>query len=188
MLSRDGGHRVTSLRVPGLLFAGVAPADGHDEIIAVAEHVTPEQKQWTVSTARLDAGHLVRTGEELLYQLSSSSAGWIGARLAELDLVIDLDVRADAFVASGVLLNRPQNSIHDAVPLAPAIVARKHRAGPSVGSLDGGLQPAERDAASTASDAATPDDAGLHHLGHGGDAHEIPDARSVGGTPIKPAK
>ena len=120
--------------------------------------------------------------------MAGAGAGWIGARLAELDLVIDLDVRADAIVASGVLLNRPQDTIHDAVPLAPAIIARQHRSGPATSGIDGGVPAADREANAAASDAGIAEDAGVHRPGHGSDAREIPDAHPSSSNPIKSAK
>src|SRR6185312_13809260 len=101
----DKPRKLYSFHVAGLQFARATHTGGKDEIIGVTHDRDDKRVEWRVFSARWDAGRIVKTVDEDVYQLTGQSAGWIGAELDDLDLVLDVEARADTLVASGVLLD-----------------------------------------------------------------------------------
>ena len=116
-----------SLRIPNLVFAGATHAAGKHEVIAVTAKREARQVTTGVIALRWEGGRLARTLDETAYQLTAQSAGWLGARLEDLDLLLEVEARADMVVVSGVLLGRAGQAIHLAVPLTPISLARRKR-------------------------------------------------------------
>lgn len=140
----DKPRKLYSFHVPGLVFARATHAGGKDEIIAVARDRDDKRAEWRVIAARWDAGRIIKTFDEDAYELTAQSAGWIGAELADLDLLLDVEARADTLVVSGVLLDRGGSAIRFAVPLEPISVTRRKRTVPeagTAGSGDASVQP-----------------------------------------------
>ncbi|MEZ4368662.1 MAG: hypothetical protein R2939_20665 [Kofleriaceae bacterium] len=125
--SADLAQRITAAAVPGLVFAEPARGEGKDELVVVRGERSPAKATWWVSTWRLEGGRLSRGLEEVLYEITAASAQWIGARVAELDLALEVAVRPDALVAGGLLLARAGDRLRDVVPLVPVTVARRRR-------------------------------------------------------------
>jgi len=123
----DKPRRLASVHLPGLVFAGATHIGGRDELLAVTTNRTAIQTTWSVVALRWEAGRLTRTFEDVAYQLTDRSAGWLGAQLGDLDLVLNLEARATVVVTSGVLLRRRGPLIGLAVPLAPVSLARRKR-------------------------------------------------------------
>jgi hypothetical protein len=153
------------------VFAGATHTGGKDEIVAVTRSRDDKRAEWSVIAARWEAGRIVKTFEESAYELTAQSAGWLGqSRLEDLDLLLDLEARSDAIVASGVLLGRVSGpidrpageagragtAIRLAVPLEPISLNRRKRTVPestAAGSGDASVQPLG-DASPPAGDAA----------------------------------
>lgn len=140
----DKPRKLYSSHVAGLVFARATHTGGKDEIIGVTRDRNDKRAEWRVFAARWDAGRIVKTVDEDVYQLTGQSAGWIGAELEDLDLVLDVEARADTLVASGVLLDRGGSAIRFAVPIEPISVTRRKRTVPeagTAGSGDASVQP-----------------------------------------------
>jgi hypothetical protein len=80
-----------------------------------------------VLALRWENGRLARSLDESAYQLTAQSAGWLGARLDDLDLLLEVEARTDMVVASGFLLGRGDVGIRLAAPLAPMSLSRRKR-------------------------------------------------------------
>jgi hypothetical protein len=120
-------RRLAALRIPNLVFAGATHAAGRDEVIAVTAKRDARQLVAGVIALRWEGGRLARTLDETAYQLTAQSAGWLGARLEDLDLLLEVEARTDMIVVSGVLLGRSGQAIRLAVPLTPISFARRKR-------------------------------------------------------------
>ncbi len=168
VLAADGSRRVASAEIPGLVFAGVALGDGRDELVVVRHEVAGDGRRWLVAVWRIEAGKLVRVVEEVVYEISASSAEWIGARLLELDLALEVTVRQDTMVVGGYLVDRSPPRVRGIVPLTPVTVARRRRPGPGDPGLGAGSA-----SGSAGGSATAPLDAAPHV--------EPTDARAAGG-------
>jgi hypothetical protein len=136
--------RLFSLRVPGLVFAGASHASGKDEIVGVTLRRGDKQAVWSVITARWEAGRVTKTFDEPAYELTEQNASWLGVKLEDLELMLEVEARTDMLVASGVLLSRAGAEIRLAAPLVPISLARRRRAVPDPGATgvgDASLQP-----------------------------------------------
>jgi hypothetical protein len=123
----DKPRRLVAQRLPDLVFAGATHGAGRHEVIAVTAKRDARQLVTTVIALRWEGGRLARTLDETAYQLTAQSAGWLGARLEDLDLLLEVEARADMIVVSGVLLGRAGPAIRLAVPLTPSSLARRKR-------------------------------------------------------------
>ena len=133
----DRPRRVTSVTVPGLVFAGLVRVGERVELAAVRRQRGPGSSEWLVLPLRLEAGRLVRGADERAYQLTQASAGWIGATLDDLDLALEVEVSAEVYVVRGFLLTRSQARLRDVVPLLPRVLARRRRGvEPAAGTVD----------------------------------------------------
>ena len=112
-------------RVPGLVWAAPirSDGDGHDELVAISPAEDHEQRVWTVTAFRLDAGKLVRSLDTApLYQLTAANARWIGAELRDVDLYLELTSRPDAIEVGGLLTTRAGDKLRDVVVISPTSV------------------------------------------------------------------
>jgi hypothetical protein len=128
--SRPGSERpIATLRISGLVFAAPLrnPADGRDELVAVARTDDPQQRTWSVTSYKLEGARLVKTIDSApLYQLTTASARWIGAELRDLDLYLEIQSRPDAIEVGGLLTTRIADRIRDVVVISPVPVTRRH--------------------------------------------------------------
>lgn len=185
VLAADGSRRVAGADIAGVAFFGVVPGDGRDELVVVRHEVIADRRRWLVSVWRVEAGKLVRVVEELVYEISASSAEWIGARLLELDLALEVTVRPDTMVVGGFLIDRSPPRVRGIVPLTPVTVARRRRPGgpdlavSAAGSAAGSA--ALLDAAPA--DEADARDPGAPSGGHAGSSAGPSDRGSAAGDP-----
>jgi len=134
------------IELPGLRFAAPVRGDGaRDDLVVVTERADPDQHTVAVVAYRLESGRLTRSAEQDVYKVSAASAGWIGARLSDLDLLLEVESRKDSIAVSGALVHRSGNVLRDLAPLEPVAVPRRRRPAPpeSAGESSG------RDAAVT---------------------------------------
>jgi hypothetical protein len=135
-------RRLGAMRVPGLVYAGAVygAKETRDEIVAVTLARSDDELVYEILALRWEGGRLVKTFDEVAYRVPEQGAGMLGAKLADLDLVLDVEARADVLVATGVLLGRTAATTRLAVPLTPISVARKKR--PAVDTGSGGVSDA----------------------------------------------
>jgi hypothetical protein len=128
LLARDGEKVVTSVRVPGLMFATALknPADGRDDVIAITDSRGDQARTWSLIAYRIADGKLLRIIEPTpLYQLTAAHARWVGAELRDLDLLVELTAKAETIEVGGLLAVRGGTSIRDIVVISPVTVARR---------------------------------------------------------------
>ncbi len=143
--AEDRPRRIGSIDAPGVVYAApIAADDRKDDLAVVSDRLVGDTRVVSVAIYRWDAGRLVRVADEPVYQLNAAGARWIGARVEELDLLVELEAQGDDVRVSGALISRPAKgtSIHDVAPLVPISVSRRRHAAadpvPSDGGLDGG--------------------------------------------------
>jgi hypothetical protein len=135
------------IRVSGLVFAApLRTLEGRDELVAIARADDVQQRTWTLSVFRLDAGRLVRTLEQApLYQLTAANARWMGAELRDLDLYIELSSHTDAIEVGGLLTTRINDKLRDVVVISPVVVPRHRAKSAPPEAADAGLSDAAGD-------------------------------------------
>lgn len=123
------GRVIQTLRAPGLVFAAPlrGPTERRDELIAILRQDEPQQRTWMIVVYRADGPRIVRTSDpEVLYQLSSTQARWIGAELRDVELYLELASRPDAIEVGGLLATRTGERVREIALLAPKVVTRRH--------------------------------------------------------------
>jgi hypothetical protein len=123
-----GSDKVTPIRVPNVRFAvPLRMADGKDELVAVARTDEAQLRTWSLVAFRIEGGKLVKSIDpKVLYQVSSSTARWIGAEVNEVDLYLELWSRADSIEVGGLLTTRPNGGeTRDVVVISTVSVAHK---------------------------------------------------------------
>jgi hypothetical protein len=136
----DGrAHRVALLDAPGLVFAApIAGDDGKDDLAVITERGGSDARVVELVVYRWDGTKLVRVADEDIYRLTAASARWIGARLDDIELLVELETRGDTVVATGAMVSRAGGEIRDVAPLVPVVVNVRHGAAPEPGDLDAG--------------------------------------------------
>jgi len=115
------------LKVQGLVFAAALrnPADGKDEIVAIAHNKDATRRVWSLLTFRPHEGKYQRVDSQDVYELTAANARWIGADLDDLELYLELTSRADSIEVGGLLTTRVAGKIRDIVVISPKTVSRK---------------------------------------------------------------
>jgi hypothetical protein len=132
---------LAALRVPNTVFAApLRVGDGRDELMVITRSTEPDLRSWSLVGFRFDNGKITRSIEPtLLYQVSSSSARWIGAEVRDVELYLRLAAKGDLIEAGGLLTTRPSGGpIRDVVLLSAVSVARKHAPAPREPSVGAG--------------------------------------------------
>lgn len=132
-------RRVAAADAPGLRW--VAPLRGPaglDEVVAVSERVSADGRTAVVQVLALEGGRLNRLGEVDAFRLSETSAGWIGARLADLEVRLEVTRTGDELTIGGLLIHGGTTAVIDVAPLSP-VPLRLNRRAPDRGRLDAGL-------------------------------------------------
>jgi hypothetical protein len=120
----------------------VAPiADDDRDDLAVVTERGGDARVISLTVYRWDNGHAMRVAEQDLYRLTAASARWIGGRMEDIELLIDLEARGGDIVAGGVMVSRTAGEIHDVAPLVPITVTRRERETPV--DVDAGAPPPE---------------------------------------------
>jgi hypothetical protein len=160
----DRTRRLGSLDVRGVRFAAPVRVDGRDELVVVAERTSDVDRVITVGLYRLEGGKLVRSVEQDAYRIAAASAGWIGARLGNLDALLEVEGRADALYVTGAFVHRQDEggAVRDVAPLEVVRIPRRRKpwpADPAPASTPPGLDagvPGPPDAAEAPLDAPPP--------------------------------
>jgi hypothetical protein len=162
VIAGDGERtrRIGSLDVRGVQFAAPVRVDGRDELVVVAERTSETERVIAVGLYRLEGGKLVRSAEQDVYRIAATSAGWIGARLGNLDALLEVEGRPDALYVTGALVHRQETggAVRDVAPLEVVRIPRRRKpppadvAPPAAPGHDAGSP----DAADTPPDAAPP--------------------------------
>lgn len=127
-VERDHPRRVAAVELRGLSWASPLRRDGdRDDLIAIAEDRTDDELVVTLVALRLEGGKLVKIAEDPVYRVTRTSAQWIGARLADLDLYVVVEDRPDGYLVGGALVHRAGAGARDVAPLTPATVSRRRR-------------------------------------------------------------
>jgi hypothetical protein len=139
----DGEHVTATARIAGLQFAvPLRIADGRDELVAIARSDDAVTRSWTLTALRLDGGKLVRTIDSApLFQLTTTSARWVGADLRDLDLYLELAERGDAIEVGGYLTSRTGGKLRDLVAISPTPVPHRHAKPAPPEATDAGVAP-----------------------------------------------
>ena len=137
----DRLHRIGSLDAPGVAWAApiAGPDNAGDDLAVVSERAGGDARVLEVAIFRWEGGHPVKIADQDLYRLTAATSRWIGARIEDVELVIELEARGDDVVAGGALLSRERGEIHDLAPLQPVTIARG--AEPAPADLDAGHPP-----------------------------------------------
>ncbi|MBP8810050.1 MAG: hypothetical protein KBG48_28540 [Kofleriaceae bacterium] len=126
LATADGKVRkVASIELPGLRWVAPIDAGGKDELVAVLERRDDATRTVSVVALTLEGGRLVRVGEIDAYRLSETNAAWIGARLADLELRLEIQRTAEMLTIGGVLVHG-RDAVVDVAPLVP-VTLRLHR-------------------------------------------------------------
>ena len=132
--------------------------------------ISREKDELVVSliALRLEGGRLSRIGDEQAFRLTETSAQWIGARLADLRLLIEVTARPDGFGVGGVLVHTGPTGARDVAPLLPVSVARRRARATPEGTSAAPTDVSPSDASAPRPDAGKPRDAGVDRrdVGH----------------------
>jgi hypothetical protein len=154
VIARDGEKALApALRVPGMAFAAPLrnPVDGRDDIVAIIQTADGETRAWSLVAYRLIDGKLMRVIEpKPLYLLNAAHARWVGADLADLDLLLELSARPDSIEVTGMLATREGASIRDIVVISPVQAARSRVKAPPVEIQGSGADAGSPDAQGSA--------------------------------------
>jgi hypothetical protein len=153
-------RRIGSLDVRGVQFAAPVRVDGRDELVVVAERTTETERVIALGLYRLEGGKLVRSAEQDVYRIAATSAGWIGARLGNLDALLEVEGRSDALYVTGALVHRQEagGAVRDVAPLEVVRIPRRRKPWPAEAAPNPapGHDAGPPDAADTPPDAAPP--------------------------------
>jgi hypothetical protein len=160
--SADGERALAApLKFPGLRFAApLRGGDLRDELVVVTRSDEAAQRSWWVHALRFEGARLVRTIDAAqVYQLSTTSARWIGAAdVRDVELYLELTSRPDGIEVGGLLTTlvttRGATKIRDVVVISQVMVPRRRGKSPPAEASDAGV-PVNRAAPSAAHDAPT---------------------------------
>ena len=133
-------RRITSVEVPGLLFAGALDLDGDQrhELVAFSERRTAEQVSVRVQVLRGEGGKLMAVADEEVYRATSTTVAWVGARLVDVHFLLRAEPRASAIEVHGLYLDKGGGVERHVAPLIPRTVSVRPRRKPPEGSGSGG--------------------------------------------------
>ena len=140
-------RRVVLQTVAGLRFAGLVDVDGdgRHEVALVSDGIAKDKYTVRVELRRLEGGHLNRVAAIDAYQVSATSAAWIGARLDHIDLLVEVSGGADRLDIGGLYVHRGKRRPENVVPLAARRLVVRRKRPPPVASDDHDAGVAPRD-------------------------------------------
>lgn len=151
-------RRVTTHSLEGLEFAVPVELEGDRHgIAAVTRSREGGTYQVTVEVFRLEGGRLNRIAREDVYRLTANAAAWIGARLEDVDLLIELSPNPDGITVGGLYLHRGQGAVRTVAPLMPHIIGVRQRRPAPAPDRDAGVARAGRRDAGSGGDAGAGD-------------------------------
>jgi hypothetical protein len=130
--ARDDGkaRRGAAIDLPGLRWAAPIRATAErDEVIAVSERRDGDERTVVVTVLALDEGRWNKVTEIEAYRLSETNAAWVGARLADLALRLEVTRRGDDLMIGGLLLHITADNVANVAQLVAVPVRINRRAG-----------------------------------------------------------
>lgn len=122
-------RRVAQLEVPGLRW--VAPLrtnPGRDVLVAVSQRGRADGRTMVVTALAVEGGRLVKIGETDAYTLTETSAAWIGATLADVELYLEVAREdTDDLLIGGVLVHGAAGQPATVAPLQPVTLRTSRR-------------------------------------------------------------
>jgi len=125
----DKLRRLAATTAAGLVFASAIEIDGddRDEIVMATLARTATTEAVTVEVFRLEGSRLVPLASERVYGLEERSASWVGAKLKDLEFLLEVDGRGGVLTVSGLFLHEGFAWAKEVVPLAPVSIAVRRR-------------------------------------------------------------
>ncbi len=129
---RDGGvargsaepTSLPTIHIPNLVFAAALRNGDRDDLVAISRSDDATGRTWSLTAYHADGQKLVRFIEPSpLYQLTESSARWIGAELQQIDLYLELVNRGDTIEVGGLLVTHDRK-VRDVVSISPVMCKR----------------------------------------------------------------
>jgi hypothetical protein len=141
-------RRIASYNAPrGLAFAAPldADGDGRHEVVLVSHTVGNEERSTRLELLRVDSGRFVRAASSDVYRISESAAAANGAKLSEIELLLDVEARGGRIVITGLYVHSVSKRPRTVAPLVETRVSvRRSRASekPDESSRDAGVSDA----------------------------------------------
>jgi len=128
----DKLRRMASTSVTGLVFAAAIEIDGddRDEIVMTTLARTETAEHVTVEVFRVEGARLVPLASERVYGIEERAASWVGAKLSDLEFLLEIDGRGGVLTVSGLFLHEGFAWAKEVVPLAPFPIVVRRRSEP----------------------------------------------------------
>jgi hypothetical protein len=112
-------RRAAVQSAPKLTFAGPLDidGDGRTEIGAVSHTQRDGMLTVRVEVFRYEGGKLARLAAQDAYKVTAVSATWIGARLDQIDLLLEINARLETLYLGGLYVQRSGQRTHNVAPL-----------------------------------------------------------------------
>jgi hypothetical protein len=156
-------RRVAAHTVPDLTFAGPldVDGDGRAEIGAVAHSVEGGVMTVRVEVLRVEGSRLHRLAARDAYRVSAANATWIGARLDQIDLLLDVSARFETLHVGGLYVQRSGSRVRNVAPLHPIRFALRSKRPATPASVEGGAEAADAGVRAASPPSRTKTDAGV---------------------------
>lgn len=120
---------VGSVDMADLTFAGVIDIDGdlRHELVGVAQRRSRNQLEVRLAVWRGEGGRLVPLVDQTVYQLNSATAAWTGAKLRDVDFLLQVEPAMGALRVSGLYLHRSAGVVRHVAPLTVRTVSVRPR-------------------------------------------------------------
>jgi hypothetical protein len=139
----DKPRRVAAWAAPGLVYARPLEIDGddRDEVFAVMESRNGSSLTVTVDVLKVDVGRFTTLERQQVYRQESSSASWAGARLADVDILIEGRARGGLVTVSGLYVQKNLLQAEEVLPLeeVPMVVRKRRPTTPPEPAIDAGV-------------------------------------------------
>lgn len=126
----EPGHlrRAAALSVPGLHFASAVDidGDGRQELVAVSEKRSSDALAVRVEVLRGENGRLVGAGADEVYRVTAAAAAPVGARLKDIELLVEAYAADEALTVTGLYLHRV-GAVRTVAPLLPKTIVLRPR-------------------------------------------------------------
>ncbi len=119
-LRRIGIHDISGIR-----FVGVLDIDGDSiqEIAVVSQDRVGEYQRVSLTLLRAEPTRLVPILNRIVYTISLTRAGWIGARLEQIELLLELQAINDSIWIHGLYYQHSENRPVNVAPLTGKAIA-----------------------------------------------------------------
>lgn len=101
--------------------------DGADELATVIARSSEDELVTRVEVHRLEAGKLQRVVGTDVYRVSGKSARWAGAKLSQIELLLELKAAESTVVVGGLYVQRDNRSVRIVAPLIEQRLAVRSR-------------------------------------------------------------